>query len=97
MYEIFWCLIAFLFVPSPKHTITIAVSVFVITSVLEILQLWHPWFLERIRSTFPGRTLIGTTFVWWDFPYYLIGCVIAWLCMRAFSKGSDRSNPRDNL
>jgi len=97
MYEIFWCLIVFLFVPSPKRIIPIALSVFLITSVLEVLQLWHPWFLEQIRSTFPGRALIGTTFVWWDFPHYLIGCLIAVLCMRAFSKSLNRSTPRHNL
>lgn len=89
MYEVFWCLVVFFFVPNRKHTTSIAVSVFVITSTLETLQLWHPQFLQQVRSTFLGKTLLGTTFVWWDFPHYLLGCVIGWLCMRTVSKTFD--------
>jgi len=40
------------------------------------LQLWHPPFLELIRSTFWGRALIGTSFSWWDFPHYIFGSAI---------------------
>ena len=75
LYEIFWCLVAFLCLPKTR-TYKIAGTVFIITCILEILQLWHPPFLQTIRSTFMGKTLIGTSFVWSDFVYYLIGCVI---------------------
>jgi len=78
MYEIFWCLVVFFFLPGIKSTITIPLWVFGITCALEILQLLNPWILEQIRSTFFGRALIGTTFSWWDFPHYAVGCVIGW-------------------
>ena len=93
LYEVFWCLVVFFFIPAKKYTTPIAISVFVITSILEILQLWHPWFLQQARSTFLGRALLGTTFVWWDFPHYLLGCAVGWLCMRVISRTFDRPDP----
>jgi hypothetical protein len=78
LYEIFWILIAFLFFPSKRSANVIPIYVFVITCILEFMQLWHPPFLEVIRSTFVGSALIGTTFVWWDFPHYVLGCLIGW-------------------
>jgi hypothetical protein len=52
--------------------------VFGITCTLEFLQLWHPLILEHFRATFVGRLLIGTTFSWWDFLYYGVGCFLGW-------------------
>lgn len=80
-YEIFWCLALFLFLPQVKPW-KIAAGVFVVTCLLECLQLWHPPFLEAVRSVFIGRALIGTDFTWSDFMYYLAGCGIGWLWMR---------------
>ena len=85
-YEIFWCLVIFL-ICSKLSPFIIASIVFIFTSVLEFLQLWKTPFLEIIRSNFIGRTLIGTSFTWSDFPYYLIGCVasiflIRWILCR---------------
>jgi hypothetical protein len=82
LYEIFWCLLFFYFWPRKEAITKIAVSVFSATAFLEILQLWHPWILEQIRSTFLGSALVGTTFVWWDFPHYVLGCTIGWLWMQ---------------
>ncbi len=84
LYEIFWCIFFFLISPRTKP-VKIAVCVLVITSLLEILQLWHPPFLQAIRTTFAGAALLGTTFVWWDFPYYVLGVFLAWLWMRKFA------------
>ena len=78
LYEIFWILLAFLFFPSKRSANVIPVYVFVITCILEFLQLWHPPFLEVVRSSFLGSALIGTTFVWWDFPHYVLGCLMGW-------------------
>jgi hypothetical protein len=86
MYEIFWCMVIFLFCPCRKAATKIAVGVFFVTGFLEILQLWQPWFLQQARSTFLGGALLGTAFVWWDFPHYVLGCLIGWLLMRAISK-----------
>jgi hypothetical protein len=82
LYEIFWILIVFAIFPRIKLINKIPVWVFIITSALEVLQLWHPKFLEMIRSFFIGRALIGTTFSWWDFPHYAIGCYLGWLWLR---------------
>ena len=50
LYEIFWILAAFLLFSSKRSANVIPIFVFVITSALEFLQLWHPLFLEKIRS-----------------------------------------------
>ncbi|MBC8175505.1 MAG: DUF2809 domain-containing protein [Candidatus Marinimicrobia bacterium] len=79
-YEIFWCLLILLFLPK-KSPWKISSSILLITCILEFMQLWHPQFLESIRSYFIGATLLGTSFTWWDFPYYFMGCGVGWLLM----------------
>jgi len=85
-YEIFWCLFAFLFARSRAAIIQIPLWVFVITCILEFLQLWHPPLLEAMRATLIGKLLLGTTFVWWDFPHYILGCVLGWLWLRQLQR-----------
>ena len=85
LYEVFWCLVLFFTQPKVKP-FKIAGTVFIITCILETLQLWHPPFLQAIRSTFIGKTLIGTSFVWSDFMYYLIGCSIGLLLINIIRK-----------
>ena len=80
-YEIFWCVFVFLLWNSRKAVGQIPVWVFGVTCGLEFLQLWHPPILE-FRSTFIGPALIGTTFSWWDFLHYVLGCVLGWLWLR---------------
>jgi len=82
LYEIFWILIAFLVFPTKKAATRIPRWVFAVTCALEFLQRWHPVFLEQVRSHFLGSALIGTTFVWWDFPHYILGCLIGWAWLR---------------
>jgi Protein of unknown function (DUF2809) len=78
-YEIFWCLLAFGFFRSRKAVIQIPIWVFILTCIVEFLQLWHPPLLETIRATLIGKLLLGTTFTWWDFPHYLLGSIFGWL------------------
>jgi hypothetical protein len=85
LYVVFWCLVAFLFWPRREYVSRIAISVFVVTSVLELLQLWHPWILQQVRVSFLGRALIGTTFAWWDFVYYALGSMLGWLWLGRIS------------
>jgi len=92
-YEIFWCLLIVLFFDAGKPWV-IAISVLFITCLLEILQLWHPPFLELIRSNFIGRVLLGTTFTWSDFPYYFIGCGIGWLWIERLKNIRKSANHR---
>lgn len=87
-YEIFWCLFVFLLVRNRKAVMQIPLWVFGITCTLEFLQLWHPLILEQFRATFVGRLLIGTTFSWWDFLYYGVGCFLGWFWLRHL-KASD--------
>ena len=87
LYVIFWCLFAFLFLSNTKPW-KIAAGVFAITCFLEFLQLWHPPLLEFLRSNFIGRTVLGTSFTWLDFPYYLAGGGIGWLWMKFLQKHS---------
>ena len=85
MYEIFWCLVVSFICPRAS-AVLIAVCVFSATCFLEFLQLWHPRFLEVIRGTFMGRTLIGTSFSWWDFPHYLVGCGAGWFWIESLRR-----------
>ena len=77
LYEIFWCLVLALFLPMVSAW-RIAAWVLVATCVLEFAQLWHPRFLEMLRSHFLGAAVLGTTFDWTDFPYYFVGSAIGW-------------------
>jgi hypothetical protein len=85
LYEVFWCLVMFLILPRLKP-VNIAVGVFVVTCLLECLQLWHPPFLEVLRNDFIGRTIIGTSFVWSDFIYYVLGSTLGWWWLERIRK-----------
>ena len=87
LYVIFWCLFVFLFLGNTKPW-KIATGVLAITCFLEFLQLWNPPLLQYLRGYFIGRTVLGTTFAWLDFPYYLAGVGIGWLWMKFLQKYS---------
>ena len=82
LYEIFWCLLLFGWFPQRKAITPIVGGVLVSTCLLEGVQLWQTPLLQAFRSSWLGRILIGTTFSWWDFPYYVLGSAIAWLWLR---------------
>ena len=82
LYEIFWCLFFFWFFPSKKATVTIPLWVFSITCAIEICQLWYGFVPESIRSSLMWKLLLGSSFVWWDFPHYAIGSFLGWLWLR---------------
>lgn len=83
-YEIFWCLVlALLF--RRLRPVSIAGVVLLVTCALEFLQLWHPQFLEYLRSTFIGVTILGNSFSWSDFPYYLAGSVLGYVLLKRLS------------
>lgn len=83
-YVIFWCLVVFLFLPRMQPW-RIALYVFGLTDVLEVMQLWHPAFLEYLRSYFLGRVVLGTTFAWSDFFYYAAGAILGYYWMLKIS------------
>lgn len=90
-YEIFWCLFVFLLVRN-RTVMQIPLWVFGITCTLEFLQLWHPLILEQFRATFVGRLLIGTTFSWWDFLYYGVGCFLGWFWLRQLKASNAKTS-----
>ncbi len=85
-YEIFWCLVFVFLLPRARPQV-VAVWVFAITSLLECLQLSKHPVLAWIREAPLGRTLIGTTFVWSDFIYYVVGCAIGWWWLSGLQRG----------
>jgi len=80
-YEIFWCLVLFL-IFRKLSPLKIASIVFFVTCSLEFTQLWKPYFLEELRRHFIVRTVIGNSFSWSDFFYYLIGSFIGLLVIK---------------
>jgi hypothetical protein len=85
LYELFWCLIFYILLPKSKP-LGIAIWVFIITCILEFMQLLDHDFLDSIRSNFIGQTIIGNSFTWSDFPYYFIGSILGYLILKRFEK-----------
>src|SRR5437763_356987 len=81
IYEIVWCLFFGMLLPRYAAR-RIAAAVLVVTCILEFLQMWHPPLLQWLRSFFLGRTILGSYFDWWDFPYYFVGSAVGWLWLR---------------
>lgn len=78
LYVAFWCLVVFLLRPRWRPR-WIAAGALAGTCMLEFLQLWHPRFLEIVRSYFIGAAILGDTFAWSDFPYYFLGAGLGWM------------------
>ena len=68
--------------PRCDAAIPAATGAFLLACLVEVSQLSDAVILGMVRRTFPGRLLVGTTFAWSDFVYYLIGAVAAWLLAR---------------
>ena len=79
LYEMFWILAVALVWPRRHGLPWVSIAVLTVTCGLEAAQLWHPPWLERIRATFLGHALLGSTFSWGDFPHYVLGCGLGWL------------------
>jgi len=88
-YEIFWCLLIFLLFTKLKPMI-IAIVVLLTTCTLEFTQLWRPQFLETLRDNFIIRTIIGNSFSWSDFPYYIIGSIAGFALILLIKRISER-------
>jgi hypothetical protein len=72
--------VAFLF---PRLSLAkCAVGVLAFSCAVEFLQLWQAPFILEIRATWPGRVILGTTFIWADFPPYALGCLLGWIVLR---------------
>jgi len=80
LYEIFWSVLLYLLIPRLKIFYNLIV-IFIATSIIEFLQLVKTPFLLELRSSFLGKTLLGTTFVPMDFVYYAIGCILSFIIL----------------
>ncbi len=82
LYVVFWCLLIFLLFPGIRIRVNV-LAVFLVTCLLEFLQLWNPQFLNYIRSFFIGQALLGNSFTWSDFIYYFAGGITGalWIFM----------------
>jgi hypothetical protein len=89
LYEIFWCLLLYFLFPKSRIAL-LALIVLFSTCLLELLQLWHPSFLESMRRNFIGRTILGNTFNWMDFPYYFAGSFLGYFVLRFISGTPER-------
>lgn len=89
-YEVFFMLLAYIVVPRRGAITPVAVTVCLATITLEFLQLWHPFWLEALRSTFLGQMILGHHFSWLDLPAYPIGCMLGWLLLHALTSYSSR-------
>ena len=72
LYVTFWILFVCVMAPSVSGLLA-SITVLLVTSLLEVPQLWHPPFLQPVRSTFIGQAILGDTFDWSDFSYYALG------------------------
>ena len=82
LYEILWCLVFGWFYRSKEAVVAIPIGVFVVTSLIEVSQLWFHRVPPSLRETLLWKLLLGSSFVWWDFPHYALGCIIGWGLLR---------------
>jgi len=73
----FFALFRLLF--SPKKLWEIFLITLSFAYLVELSQLWHPLWLDKIRNTLPGGLLLGFGFRSSDLLCYLAGCLMGWL------------------
>lgn len=54
----------------------LAALAFGLSALVEVSQAWHVAPLDAARATRLGRLVLGTTFVWSDFPCYAVGAAL---------------------
>ncbi len=85
LYVIFWMLVAALIFPKTDN-FKIALYVLIFTIIIEFSQLWHPAFLETLRNNFIGVTILGNSFTWYDFPWYVAGAAAGYFILKFTDK-----------
>ena len=61
------------FVFNRASTQRLAFGALVFSWAVEFSQLYHAPWIDMIRSTLPGRLILGSTFNWPDLPAYALG------------------------
>lgn len=80
-YVSFFCFLGLGLWPKTRYWL-MCLYMFLTATGLEFLQLWHPAFLEWLRSFWLGQVLLGSTFNPLDIPFYLLGALLTILCLR---------------
>jgi glycopeptide antibiotics resistance protein len=78
--DMFWAMMVFvgLRILLPKQsTAFLAALAFGICCAVEFSQLYHAAGIDKIRATWIGKLVLGSSFSWPDFLAYLAGIVIA--------------------
>jgi hypothetical protein len=91
LYEIFWCLFIFGIIPQKITIAKITLGVFAVTCIIEVAQLWFALVSATIRSSLIWRLLLGSTFVWWDFPHYALGSFLGWFWLFLINQKTSRN------
>jgi len=77
----------FLMLFSRKRNWEIAIITFDFSCLIELSQLWHPVWLDKIRSTVLGGLLFGFGFRYSDLFCYAAGCVLGFLIFSLLPEG----------
>jgi hypothetical protein len=91
LYVLFFSLVFSILFPAARPW-KIALLVFLGTCSLECLQLWHPPFLESLRSTFIGAALLGNSFSWSDLLHYAAAGLLSLGTLDLFYKSEIQTN-----
>jgi hypothetical protein len=74
-----WALMVFLgfgFLFSKASTLTIALLALSFSWGVEFSQLYHAPWIDAVRTTIPGKLILGTTFNWPDLLAYALGIAL---------------------
>lgn len=91
-YELLFMLLGFALVPRRTAIARIALVVFIATCLIEFSQLWRVEWLLAVRQNLFGRLLLGSSFSWWDFPAYAVGCLTGLPLLHAICNFGIRQN-----
>lgn len=95
-YVMFWIALWFTAFPKKKWITAICIGVVAFTCFLEVAQLWNPEPLASFRRTRFGAALLGSTFVWGDFPPYFMGGVIGWMVLWGIPILKDKTDTKSD-
>jgi hypothetical protein len=86
-----WALMVFFgfgFLLPRASTLTLALLALTFSWSVEFSQLYRAPWMDAIRSTLPGRLVLGNTFNWLDLPAYALGVALGALSERGLRKAS---------
>ena len=85
LWTAFFVVLFSLFAPAARPK-SLALAAFAFSVLIELSQLWHPAWLNRLRSTRPGALLLGNAFTWSDFACYAAGALMGYFLVRILKR-----------